>query len=154
ALHINLGSGVNQFTVDLSGGGSLPPTTTVDGGSSQSSVVTATWPGDFGGSLGLPEFGSASIQIGGNLSGTITASTAKAPSVKIGGSVTSTGSIVVGSIGTMTMGQDIAGLVQSLSTIGSLTVGSPSYPGSVTATGIVSSVGNMDSVVIYGNVAG
>jgi hypothetical protein len=54
----------------------------------------------------------------------------------------------------MTMGQDIAGLVQSLSTIGSLTVGSPSYPGSVTATGIVSSVGNMGSVVIYGNVAG
>jgi hypothetical protein len=46
ALHINLGSVVNHFLVDVSNATDLPPDTTVDGGSSQGSAMTATWTGD------------------------------------------------------------------------------------------------------------
>ena len=154
-LNIDLGSGVNQFVVDVASVNDLPPTTTIDGGHSNSSTITATWSGDANATFNLAEFGRTSIQIAGNLNGTITGGPASnAAMVSIGGSVTTTGSLVAGTIGTMTVGQDIAGLVQSLGTIGSLTVGSPSYPGSVASNAIVSSVGNMGSVVVYGNVAG
>ncbi len=154
-LKLTLGSGVNQFTVDVASANDLPPTTTIDGGPSQSSTITAAWSGDANGTFNLAEFGRTSIQIAGNLNGTITGGpTSNAAMVSIDGSVTTTGSLVAGTIGTMTVGKDIAGLVQSASTIGSLTVGSPSYPGSVASTALISSVGNMGSVVVYGNVAG
>ncbi len=73
-------------------------------------------------------------------------------SVSVAGSVTGPASLLAGSIDNMSVGQDIAGQVQSLGQIGSLTVGTVSYPGSV--TGNVEAIGNIGNAFVYGSVAG
>jgi hypothetical protein len=88
-----------------------------------------------------------------DLAGTLIAS-GTLGTFNLGGSLTSTGSLEVGSIGTMTVDKDVAGRIQSTGPISSLTIGSTAYAGSVTATGQVSAGQDITTMQVYGDVAG
>ena len=155
ALNIYLGSGGNQFTINVASGANLPATTTINGGASNSDTLNAAWAGDFNGALNLFAFESSTVVVVNNFNGAMSDTLpGNVQSITVGGSVTTTGSMLAGGIGSMTVGEDIAGTVHSQSAIGSLTVGTPSYPGSVTPTGVVSADQDITSMLVYGNVAG
>jgi hypothetical protein len=152
-LNVNLGSGGNQFAINVAGGTNLPATTTIDGGTSNSDSLGANWAGDFNGLLDLFDFESSTITVGGNFNGAMTdIAPGDVRSVSVAGSVTGPASLLAGSIDNISVGQDIAGQVQSLGQIGLLTVGTVSYPGSV--TGNVEAIGDIGNALVYGVVAG
>jgi len=155
ALNISLGSGGNTFAITVSAGANLPATTTINGGPSSSDSLNASWAGDFNGILNLLAFESSTIMVAGNFNGTMSdTAPGTVQFITVDGSVTAPGSLLAGSIGTMTVGKDVAGTIQSLGAIGSLTIGSLAYAGSVTATGLVSVGANINTMLVYGNVAG
>src|SRR5262249_56631870 len=132
-----------------------PATTTIDGGSSNADHLNATWYGNFNGQLSLSAFEFSTIQIDGDLKGTMTDTRpGDVQQVGVVGSVAPSGSLLAGSIGAMTVGKDIAGTVTSQSFITSLTVGSSSYAGSVTGTARVSAGSDITAMTVYGDVAG
>jgi hypothetical protein len=156
-LNINLGSGGNRFFINVSSGKNLPATTTINGGPSNTNnnYLTGTWAGDFNGTLNLLAFGFSTIMVANNFNGTMSDTMpGNVQLITVGGSVTVTGSLLAGSIGTMTVGKGIAGTVNSQSYITSLTVGTSSHPGSVTATGLVSAFTDITTMLVYGNVSG
>jgi hypothetical protein len=155
ALNIDLGTGGNRFVINVSSGKDLPATTTIDGGPSTDDHLDATWAGDFNGVLNLFAFEFSTIRIADDFNGTLSDTLpGDAQLITVGGSITRGGSLLAGSIGTITVGKDVAGTVHSLSFIRTLTVGTTSYPGSVLATGVVTADQDIITGLIYGDVAG
>ena len=102
ALNINLGSGDDAFLTT-----GLAPTTvtTVDGGPpSPATRSTATSPATSS-ALSVDHFEKVTLEVGGNFSGSFTASDpGNVQSIAIGGAMSSTGTIRADNIGTMTVG--------------------------------------------------
>ena len=108
--------------------------TTVDGGLGNNSAAL-NFSGDFAGtSLVLLNFQTASLSVGGNFSGTLTDAGAFT-TVHIGGSMTSTGVFNAGSVDTMTVGEDLAGLLNVTGLLNTLAIGGGS-PGKIVAGSI------------------
>ncbi|HEY1860908.1 MAG TPA: hypothetical protein VGG61_11165, partial [Gemmataceae bacterium] len=146
ALNIMLGSGPDNFTIT----GIAPNTvTTVDGGPG-TDTVDANFAGDFIGTLNLLEFEAITVEVGGNFTGSLFAGNpGNIQSVTITGALTSTGVLAGDSVGTMSVGGDLAGEVFMNNSIGSLSVG-----GSITPTGFVSTGGDLTSLNVVKDLAG
>jgi hypothetical protein len=135
ALNINLGSGGNQFTINVSSGANLPATTTINGGPSKSNNdhLNATWAGDFNGTLNLLAFEFSTINVTNNFNGMMSDTLpGYVQSVTIGGSLTASGVLTVGSLDSMTIQGDLAGQLNVLGTLKTLTVHGGT-PGTVVA---------------------
>jgi hypothetical protein len=134
-LNINLGSGGatgNIFNIAIASGQNLPATTTINGGSSNKDCVKANWAQDFNGNLSLLGFEKTVITIGHAL--------------------TSAGQLTAGTIDSMTIGpdmltpgDDMAGQITVLGTLGSLRVAGGT-PGTIDA----GHVGTIDAYGGYG----
>jgi hypothetical protein len=141
-LNINLGSGNDTFTIT---GVSSSTTTTVNGEAGTNTAIL-----NISGNFAAPDlillnFATASIYVGGNFSGVFNDAGA-ITTVTIGGSLTSTGVLNAGSIGTMTVDGDLAGLLDVTGLLGTLTVDGGT-PGEII-------VGNVHLITVlagYGN---
>ncbi len=137
ALNVSLGSGGNTFAVhDIN----AATATTVHGGSSANDGLTATFAADFNGRLVVTDFERSGIQVTRDLNGFLSDTLpGSVQAVTIGRSLTATGTLLAGSIDTLSVGQDVAGRVQVLGNLGSATVGG-SVAGSMTVGGNAGSV--------------
>jgi hypothetical protein len=120
ALNIMLGSGGNTFTIN-----DIAPSTPtlVDGGLSSNDRVSATFAQDFAGTLTLVQFENATVQVTRDFLGTLTArDPGPLQQVTIGRSLAASGRLLAGSLDTMTVTQDVAGMVQVSGAAGTLTV--------------------------------
>jgi hypothetical protein len=141
SLNINLGSGNDTFTVT---GVTNTTVTTINGSAGTNSAVL-NFSSGFTGNLTLINFATATLSVGGNFNGTLNDAGALT-SATITSSLTSTGVLNVGSITTMTVGVDLAGLVTVTGLLGTLTV-SGGTPGKIV-------VGNVNVITVlagYGN---
>jgi len=146
-LYIN---GINPLTHTAADGG-----TDIVPDDDEVYVANAANSADFNGTLDLTRWESASVTVAGNDNGKIDIDTDPADPdapvivnpVTIGGSLTSTGVLNVGgNVGTMTIGQNLAGTVNVSGTIGSLKI----VNGSITPTASLT-LGNINSLVIGPN---
>lgn len=159
ALNIALGSGGNSFTIrDIN-----PATvTSVQGGASNNDRLLATFAQDMNGKLLLTQFEQSTIQVARDLNGYLSdTAPGSVQLLSIGRSLTATGQVVVGSLDTLTIGQDLAGSLLDFGDLGSASIGNDlsgsmtvdgnattiAIGGSLTNTGIVnvSNSGNPDS---------
>jgi hypothetical protein len=125
-LNVSLGSGNDALTIT-----STTSTTTMTiNGNGGTNTGTLNFSGNLANNLTLLNFVSATLSIGGNLSGQLTDAGAVTP-VTIAGSLTSTGVLNVGSIATMTVGGNLAGMLTVAGALGTLTV-SGAAPGQIT----------------------
>ncbi|MFI5455223.1 MAG: beta strand repeat-containing protein [Isosphaerales bacterium] len=132
-LNISLGSGGNTFNINVAANQNLPAITTINGGSSNQDSLTAFWGGDFNGTLNLLGFESSAITITNNLNGSLSETfPGTVQSITIGGSITASGVLTVGSLNSMTIQHDLAGQLIVQSTLTSLTVHGGT-PGTVVA---------------------
>src|SRR5262249_30311389 len=112
--------------------------------------LDANFAADFTGTLHILDFETITIEVGTNFNGIFTAANpGNIQSVSIGGALTSTGQLIGDSIGTMTIGTDLAGEVVMNNSITSLSVG-----GSVTATGFVFAGGDLTTLNVGKDIAG
>jgi hypothetical protein len=129
-IYLNVGIGSNVQVLGGTGGGN---------------TLSATFPGDLDQNWAFANFATSSFVVTGNLSGSLLApalGTAEQPiqQIKVGGSVTASGKIKVGYLGTLTVGGDLAGTVdgygnsgtQAQPTICTVTVGG-NFTGTLTA---------------------
>ncbi len=141
ALNISLGSGNDTFTIT----GVTNTTVTTVNGEGGANTAIMNFSGNFGGNLTLLDFATATLTVGGDFSGQLTDAGAVTP-VSIGGSLTSTGVLTVGSIATMTVGGNLAGLLSVSGLLGTLTVdgGAPGQivVGSVNVITVLAGTGN------------
>ena len=141
-LNVTLGSGNDTFTIN---GVNTSTVTTIDGGlGSNTAIINIT--GNFTGiNFTLLNFNTTSINVSGDFTGTLNDSGA-ITTVTIGGSLTSTGVINAGSIGSMTVGVDLAGLLNVTGLLGTLTVdgGTPGKieAGSINVITVLAGYGN------------
>jgi hypothetical protein len=168
-LHIALGSGGNSFTIMVDSMHDLPPLTTVDGGSAMGgpNSLTATFAQDFNGTLLLTDFQKSTISVmrdfNGFLSDTMPGTVQL---ITIGRSLTVNAQLIAGSIDTMTVMQDLAGMVQVSLYVGTMKVGG-FLSGTVTVgtdfstlsvgqdlSGTVTVGGNLGTATIGGSVSG
>ena len=140
-LNISLGSGNDSFTVT----GVTNTTVTTVNGEGGTNTAILNFSGDFGGNLTLLNFVTATLNVGGNFGGQLTDAGAVTP-VTIGGSLTSTGVLTVGSIATMTVGGNLAGELTVAGLLGTLTVDGAA-PGQI----VVGSVNVINVLAGYGN---
>jgi hypothetical protein len=144
-LNIYLGSGGNTFSInDIN-----PLTVTkVDGGTSNNDSVTATFALDFNGSLTLLAFEKSTIQVTRDFNGFLSdTAPGSVQQVTIGRSLTATGKLIAGSIDMMTVGLDVAGMVQTSGDVGTATIG-----GSV--SGLIQVGGNFNMLSVGQDVSG
>ncbi len=176
-LNVSLGSGgttQNSFNVNVASGQNLPATTNLNGGSSGKDILTASWIRDFNNTLNILSFATTAVTIGNNLNGSMTdRNPGTISSIAIGGSLTGSGVLTVlnagdpakptsptgllGSIGTMTVGGSISGLVQVSGDITTLDIGLPntSTTGGVNdLSGHVTVGGQLTTASIAGNIWG
>ena len=145
-LSISLGSHGNTFNINVPANQNLPAATTIDGGLSKLNDLTAHWGGDVNGTLSLLDFESSAITITNNLNGSLSAPFPSAvQSMAVGGSIVTSGVLAVGSLDTMTIGQDLAGQLNVDATLSSLTVhgGTPGtiVAGEIGAIGVYNAFG-------------
>ena len=147
---VNALGGNDNVSLDITVPGSGLNHMIVDGGDG-TDTFSAVYRTDFGGVLDVKNFENIpSIAVQGNLSGQITAATpGNVTSFSVGQSITQTGQFQADSIGTATIGQDIAGKVLVSQEIGSMTVG-----GSLTSSGQVSAGGSIGALAINQDLAG
>jgi len=141
-LNINLGSGSDTFNVN---GASSTTVTTVNGsGGTNVAVVSVT--GNFTPqNLTLLNFASATLNVTGNITGLFNYA-GPVSTFTVGGSITSTGVVNVGSITTMTVSGNLAGQLNVTGSLSTLTVDGAA-PGQITA----GSVGVIYVDAGYGN---
>jgi hypothetical protein len=165
-LNIALGSGGNTFTINVPNGTNLPATTTVDGGTGYNSL-SATFVQDMNGTLLLTDFEQSTIQVGGNLNGYLSdTSPGSVQLLTIGGSLTATGEVVVGSLDTLSIAQDLAGSLLDYGNLGTASIGN-NLSGSLTVdgnattvevgadvSGLVDVVGSLATLTIGGSLTG
>jgi hypothetical protein len=189
---LNMGSagitygGLSTLSVHLGSGGSTIPGspvgntftikdinplthTSVDGGVSGNDTVNVTTAADFNGRLDLTAFEHGTVTVNGNLNGTLTDTLpGHLETVKVTGSVASTGSLLAGSIDSMTVGTDLAGAVTTQQALTNLTVGRDvsgsvtesgtiqnlSIGRSLTSTGTVTASGNLNTLTVGQDLAG
>jgi hypothetical protein len=105
-------------------------TATILTGGSGTNTARLNFSGNFAGTnLTLVNFVTATLNVGGDFSGSLTDAGAITP-VSIGGSLTSTGVLTAGSISTMTVGGNMAGLITVHGLLGTLAV-SRGTPGKI-----------------------
>ena len=125
-LNISLGYGGmtgNTFNIAVAAGTNLPATTTIHGGSEISDSLTASWGGDFNGTLSLIDFTSPSITIANNLNGSLSdILPGTVQTMTIGGSITASGVLTLGNLNSMTIQATWPGSSIVLGTLESLTV--------------------------------
>jgi hypothetical protein len=127
-LNVFLDNTGNTFTVT---GVADATATTITGGSATNTAVL-NFSGNFAGAaLTLVKFAIATLNVGGDFSGSL-ADAGAITSVSIGGSLTSTGALTAGSIPTMTVGGDMAGLITVNGLLGTLAV-TGGTPGEIVA---------------------
>ena len=127
-LNGSLGSGDDTFTIT---GINVPTVTTIDGGTGNNAAIL-NFSGNFAAQeLTLLNFQNASLYVGGNFSGLLNNAGAMDP-VTIVGSLTSTGILNAGSIGTMIVGGDLAGVLNVTGLLDALAIGGGS-PGEIIA---------------------
>jgi hypothetical protein len=128
---LDAGSGADDVEVTNIGGFSL---VTIDGQGNTSSSLNVAITGDFTDSLAVSGFASMNVQVGGNFSGELLASTegtAGDPiaSISVTGTMASGGLIKVGFLGSFSVGGDMTGTLKgfgidaSVPTIQSVTIG-------------------------------
>jgi hypothetical protein len=118
ALTIRLGAGDDAFAIhDIT-----PSTlTAIDGGAGANAAVL-TFAGDFTArNLTLSHFDTATLSVVGSFSG-LFSDGGNLSSISVGGSITATAVLKAGSIDSMTVGGDLAGLLQVEGLLGSLSV--------------------------------
>jgi hypothetical protein len=135
-LNISLGYGGmtgNTFNIAVAAGTNLPATTTIHGGSEIPDSLTASWGGDFNGTLSLIDFTSPSITIANNLNGSLSdILPGTVQTMTIGGSITASGVLTVGSVNSLTIQHNLAGQLIVQSALDSLVVHGGT-PGAVVA---------------------
>jgi hypothetical protein len=104
--------------------------TTVSAGTGTNNVIL-NFSGDFYGDLTLVNFATATLSAGGNFGGQLYDAGA-VTTASVSGTITTSGVLNAGSIGAMTVGGDLAGLVRATGLLGALTV-SGSTPGEIVA---------------------
>jgi hypothetical protein len=135
ALNISLGSGGNNFAINVPSGSNLPAVTTVNGGTSNNDSLMAAYALDMNGTLLLTQFEQSTILVGRDLNGYLSdTAPGSVQLLSIGRSLTSTGQVVTGSIVTLTIGQDLAGSLLDLGDLGTATIGND-LSGSMTVDG-------------------
>ena len=160
-LNVKLGSGGttgvigNTFQIDVSSGANLPQVTTVDGGISAQDHLVSHWVGDFNGKVSLTAFEYTTIAVDGNFNGMLSdLGPGTVQSVTIGGSMTATGSLMVGSLdllsigpmpGQLSPGHDLAGQVIVNNKLQTVVVDGGT-PGTITA-------GTIGTISVYGGYA-
>jgi hypothetical protein len=149
-LNVRLGSGGstipgspvgNTFTIN-----DINPLThtSVDGGVSNNDTANVTFAADFNGRLDLTAFEHGTVTVNGNFNSTLKDTLpGHLEAVQVGGSVTSTGSFLAGSVDSMTVGQNLAGSVVILGSLGALNL----VNGSMASTGVLQ-VGSLDTMTI------
>ena len=151
-LTIILGSGNDTFTV---AGAPAATATTIDGGLGTNTAIINVTGNLAGQNLTLLNFVTTSIAITGNFSGILNDQSA-ITTVTIGGSLTSSAVLNVGSLGTMTVGGDLAGLLQVSGLLGTLTVtgGTPGkiIAGNIHVITVLAGYGNKVLQVIQGGI--
>jgi hypothetical protein len=177
-LNVYLGSGDDTFAINEI----YPLTKTLVDGGGGNDRVTATFQQDFQGDLTLRDFEAGTVQVGRDLGGRLRdlAPGANLQSVNVGRSVAAAGQFLAqGDVGTLTVGQDVAGHVEvdgNLDTatvlgsvlsatgstilvghnLGRLTVGqvvnNQPVPGNV--SGVITVQGDFDTGYVYGSVSG
>jgi hypothetical protein len=176
-LNINLGTGDNtgnSFFINVAAGANLPATTMITAGASGKDTLVANWVTDFNYTLNLFRFSVSTITVGNNFNGTMTdKNPGYIQSIKIGGSLTASGVLVVsnssdpanpitptglqGDINLMTVGGGVAGLVQVSGNLTTLTVGpanTPTSGGVNDVSGKIIVGGQLTTASIAGNVSG
>ena len=116
-LNVNMGPGGNTLEVT-----SVTNTTvtTINGGTGANSA-SMNFSGDFGGNLTLINFATATLAVSGDFSGVLNDAGA-ITTAAIENSLTSTGVLNAGSIAIMTVGDNMAGLINVTNLLGDLTV--------------------------------
>ncbi len=142
ALNVNMGTGGNSLTVT-----SVTDTTvtTINGGTGANSA-TMNFGGDFAGNLTLINFATATLAVAGDFSGLLN-DAGTITTAAIEGSFTSAGILNAGSIATMTVGDNMAGLINVTNLLGTLTVDGGT-PGQIIA-------GNINVITVlagFGNI--
>ncbi|HEV3344160.1 MAG TPA: DUF4214 domain-containing protein, partial [Pirellulales bacterium] len=116
--------------------------------------------GDFSGTLSVSGFDNFSLDVPGNFSGSLLASTEGTAAnpigpITVGGSVTNTSVIKVGFLSTFSVAGDMAGTLKGFgSDANTPTLQTVSIGGNLTATGEVISAGQLGTVKVVGNLAG
>ncbi|MGN6642873.1 MAG: beta strand repeat-containing protein, partial [Verrucomicrobiota bacterium] len=126
-LNVSLGSGDDTFSINDMTDATI---TRIDGGAG-SNTATLNFSNFAARELTLTRFESATLNVVGNFSGLLN-DDGGISTAAIGGSLTSTGVLNAGTIDTMTIGVDLAGLVNVTGLLGSLTV-TGATPGKVIA---------------------
>ncbi len=142
ALNIKLGSGNDLFTInDITNS----MVTTINGGAGSNSAIL-NFSHDFASEdLTLLNFQNAFLAVGGNFTGVLN-DAGTIQSVTIVGSFTTTGRLNAGTIGTMTIGGDLAGVLTVTGLLNTLTVGGGT-PGEI----IAGSIHTIIALNAYGN---
>ena len=130
----------NTFDIDVPGGLKLPADTTVFGGPSNNDAVTGVWGTNFNTLLNLYQFEYGKVSVGNYFNGTMNdLLPGNLQQVTIGTSMLPGSVLNAGTIGTMTIGpnhlvvgDNLAGYVNVLGNLGSLTVAGGT-PGSIAA---------------------
>ena len=130
----------NTFDIDVPGGLNLPADTTVFGGPSNNDSVTGVWGSNFNTVLNLYQFEHGTVSVGNNFTGTMNdLLPGNLEQVTVGTTMTPGSVLNAGTIGTMTIGpnhlvvgDNLAGYVNVLGSLGSLTVAGGT-PGSIAA---------------------
>lgn len=142
ALNVKLGAGSDKFFINEITNSTV---TTIYGGPGSNSA-TLNFSHDFASqSLTLLNFQNASLTVGGDFTGVLNDAGSIQP-VTINGSLTSTGRLNAGAIGTMTVGGDLAGTVTVTGLLNTLTVGGGT-PGEI----IAGSIHTITALNAYGN---
>jgi hypothetical protein len=152
ALNVTLGSGNDTFTV---AGANGPTVTKIDGGLGTNTAIINVTGNLVAENLILLNFATTSISVSGDFSGVLNDQGA-ITTVTIGGSLTTTGVLNAGSIGTMTVGGDLAGLVSVTGLLNTLTVngGTPGeiIAGDINVVTVLAGYGNKVLQVIEGGI--
>jgi hypothetical protein len=120
-LNVYLGSGDDTFAINEIN----PPTRTLVDGGGGDDRVTATFRQDFQGDLPLVDFETGTVQVNRDFVGLLhdLRPAGNLQSVNIGGSLTASGLLHVdGNVGTLTVGQDVAGHVAVIGNLDTATV--------------------------------
>ena len=158
-MNISLGSGNDHFTVNEMTNSIL---TTINGGAGQD-VATLLFEEDFDGeNLTLTSFEHGTLSVGGDFNGLLN-DNGMLDTTTIGGSLTESGILNVGSIGSMLIQHDLAGLVNA-GPVGTMTIDGNLdgllNAGAVTSMAIggnlngTMNAGSVSTMTIGGNLAG
>jgi hypothetical protein len=146
---ILLGSGNDHFTVDEMNNAI---TTIINGGAGQD-VATLIFEGDFdAGSLTLLNFEHGTLSVGGNFNGVLE-DMGMLETVTIGGSLTASGILSVGPVGSLSIGGDLAGKVDA-GAVNTMTIGG-NLEGLLNVAGLLNSLavtGGTPGEIIAGNI--